>query len=248
VGVSIFNADNYFLVAASLLLYLDHGASHVTGKVTQNTLAAVPQPSIQENLTTAADGTITGTVTTRSARHFTIGGYVDTSHGRVETTLQQAIEFSNDQRFSITATEYVQQIEQGTRISSTRETRSRGAVALATTELSYPLSLDFSFVVNPDGSSAQTTAIAQRFDRHGTQAGGGLPAESSVSNAISNADTLLFDAAGALTGAQGQTGSQTYVARANDGTCYSRSIAAADGVLTAVTDGQGCGADHGNDH
>ena len=44
VGVSVFNANNYFLGGGSLLLYLDHGASQVTGAVTRNTLGAVPAP------------------------------------------------------------------------------------------------------------------------------------------------------------------------------------------------------------
>src|SRR5213075_1128046 len=62
VGVRVYNANNYFLVAGSLLLYLDHGSLQVTGAVTRNTLTAVPNPTIAENLTTGADGSISGTV------------------------------------------------------------------------------------------------------------------------------------------------------------------------------------------
>ena len=45
VGVSVYNANNYFLVAASLLLYLDHGATHVTGAVTAEHPRRAPQPA-----------------------------------------------------------------------------------------------------------------------------------------------------------------------------------------------------------
>jgi hypothetical protein len=240
VGIRVFNANNYFLVAASLLLYLDHGASQVTGAVTQNTLAAAPQPVVHEDLATAADGTVTGTVTTESERRFTLAGYVRTSHGRVETTVRQAIDFSNRQQFVVSATQFVQDITQGTKISSATETRGGGATALAAKQLSYPLTLDISAVANADGSSAQTTTVDQRFESVDAGVGRGLPSFGTVSNAMATADTLLFDAAGNLTGTQNQKSSQTYRA-ASIGGCYSRSIAAVNGALTSVVDGQGCG-------
>ncbi|HZF10247.1 MAG TPA: peptide-N4-asparagine amidase [Thermoanaerobaculia bacterium] len=239
VGVSVFNADHYFLVAASLLLYLDAGAAHVTGAVTQNTLGA-PQPTVQEDLATAADGSITGTVTTGAHRHFTISGYANTSHGRVDTTVRQEIQFSNRQSFDITDTQYVQDITQGTVGASVTETRQGHSVAIAERTFSYPLTLDISFVVNPDGSSAQTTTVDQRFQSQGVQTGKGGASVGVVSNAVASKDTLLFSAAGALTGFADRNSSQDYFSASTDAGCYSRSIAAANGVLTSVTDGKGC--------
>jgi hypothetical protein len=242
VGVSVYNADNYFLVAASLLLYLDHGAAQVTGAVTTNTLAAAPHPTVQENLATAADGSVTGTVTTKSDRAFAIAGYVNTSHGRVETAILQTVSFSNRQQFNITDTQYVQDITQGTKLLSATTTRQGGSVTVTGQQLSYPLTLDFSFVANADGSAAQTTTVHQGFNRQDGRTGSGIPLLASVSNTVDSADTLLFDASGALTGFQNRKSSQTYTSRSTRGDCYSRSISAADGVLTAVTDGQGCGS------
>jgi hypothetical protein len=247
VGVSVFNADNYFLVAASLLLYLDAGSTHVTGAVTQNTIGSVPPPTIQKNLTTAADGSITGTVTTGDRRRFTLAGFVNTSHGKVETTVRQDLAFSNRQQFNITATQYVQDIKQGTEIGSVTETRQGHSVAVAEKASSYPLTLDISFVVNADGSSAQTTTVHQRFDSQSARAGKGHPFLGVVSNAVASKDTLLFSAAGAVTGFADRDSSQTYFSASTDAGCYSRSIAAKDGVLTSVADGKGCPG-HGNDH
>jgi hypothetical protein len=247
VGVSVFNADHYFTVAASLLLYLDAGSSHVTGAVTQNTIGSVPPPTIQKNLTTAADGSITGTVTTGDRRHFTLAGYVNTSHGKVETTVRQELAFSNRQQFNITATQYVQDITQGTEISSVTETRQGHTVAIAEKGLSYPLTLDISFIVNADGSSAQTTTVDQRFESESARAGKGRPSLGVVSNAVASKDTLLFSPAGAVTGFADRDSSQTYFSASTDDGCYSRSIASANGVLTSVTDGKGCPG-HGNDH
>jgi hypothetical protein len=244
VGVSVYNADNYFLVAASLLLYLDHGAAQVTGAVTTDTLAAAPHPTVQENLATAADGSVTGTVTTKSDRTFAIAGYVNTSHGRVETAVLQSVSFSNRQQFNITAAQYVQNITQGTKLLSATTTRQGSSIAVSGRQLSYPLTLDFSFVANADGSAAQTTTVHQGFNSQDGRTGPGIPLLSSVSNTVDSADTLLFDASGALTGFQNRKSSQTYTARSTRGDCYSRTLTAADGVLTAVTDGQGCGSGH----
>jgi hypothetical protein len=240
VSVRVFNADNYFNVAASLLLYLDHGGSRVTGAVTLDTLAADPQPKVQENLSTAPDGTITGTVTTTAYRSYVIAGYAKTSHGRIESTVAQAIRFSNRQQFVVSATQYVQNIAQGTTISASSDTRGGGPPLLSTKQLSYPLNLDINFVGNADGSSAQTTTVDQRFESLEAGLPRGVPFVSNVSNAVSTTDTLLFDAAGNLTGTADEKSSQTYRATGPNG-CYSRSLASVNDVLTSVVDGQGCG-------
>ena len=244
VGVRLYNANNFFVVAATLLLYQDHGASHVTGAVTRNTLAAAPSPAVAENLTTAPDGTITGTVTTTSERRFTIAGYVNTSHGRVDTAVSQSIDFSNRQQFTVSATQYVQNITQGTKIDSGTETRQFGAVALAGQHFSYPLTLDISVLGNPDGSSSQTTTCDQRFDRQEARVGKGLPFLGTLDVHVASADTLLFDAAGNNTGFANRKSSEDYYSLATDSGCYSRSITSQDGLLTTVTDGKGCGFSH----
>lgn len=240
VGVSVYNANHYFLVAASLLLYQDHGSAHVTGAVTQNTVGSVPAPSIQENLTTASDGTVTGTITTRELRAFTVSGYVNTSHGRVDTTVRQALVFSNQQQFDVEAAKYVQKIKQDTEISSATEVRRGSSVSTSAQQLSYPLSLDFTFLSNPDGSGSQTTTIDQRYRSLGGSVGGGFPTLAQVSNEVKTTDTLLFDASGAVTGFQDRNSSQTYTSRSLDGGCYSKTITSANGVLTGVTGGVGC--------
>src|SRR5262249_16852515 len=81
------NTNHPFQVTGTLLLYLDQGSSHVTGAVTLNTLGSGPHPTATENLTTAPDGTITGSVNTKAQRDAVVSGYVNTSHGRVDTTI-----------------------------------------------------------------------------------------------------------------------------------------------------------------
>jgi len=180
-------------------------------------------------------------VTTKSERHFTLAGYVDTSHGRVETTVAQTLSFSNRQDFVVGDTQYVQNIQQGTRILSGTETKNGHSIVLSGTQLSYPLTLEITQIVNADGSFSQTTNSDQTFDSREIHAGQGIPSLSSVSNTVQSKDTLLFSAAGAVTGFRDRDSSQSYVSRDVPGTCTSRSITAHDGLLTGVTDGDGCG-------
>jgi len=152
------------------------------------------------------------------------------------------VRFENDQRFLISATQYVQKIEQSTEISSAVETKGPHSTSHSEKKLSYPLTLDFTFLSNTDGSGSQTTSIEQEFNRQEALGGNAVDdGLSRVSNVVTTADTLLFNAAGAITGFQDRAASQSYLARGSGGACYSKSIAAVNGVLTAVTDGQGCG-------
>jgi hypothetical protein len=238
VGVRVWNANHYFTVAATLLLYQDSGSVQVTGALTHNSLTANPNPTIEENLTTAPDGSITGTVTTTAKRQFTITGYVNTSHGRVESTVAQSLDFSNRQQFASTATRFLQDITQSTKIDSAATSPAAGADVQ---HLSWPLALKIDFVVNDDGSFAQTTTYDQHSTSQEVRAGKGLPFRASLDDHAASVDTLLFDASGALTGFADRKSSQDYFSLATGAGCYSRSITAQDGNLATVTDGSGCG-------
>lgn len=239
VSVNVFNADVGFSTTATLLLFLDHGSSQVTGTVTENTLAAAPTPNISENLNNS-NGNITGTVTVTSSRAFEIEGFVQTSHGKVDTRLEQNIQFSNSQNFTVTNSDFIQDVTQDTTISSVTKTQGNGE-SVTVDNFDWPLQLDFAFVVNPDGSGSQATTIQQAYNNKTVVTNsGGQASFSSVSNSVSPSDTLLFDSSFNITGFQNQANTQKYVSRDSSGACFSRTITAASGVLTGITDGVGC--------
>jgi hypothetical protein len=242
VAIGVFNANNFFATTGSLLLFLDHRAAHVTGAVTADTLAAAPSPTVTSNITTAADGTISGPVNVGSSRAYRIAGFVQTSHGRVTTEVTGAIQFSNRQQFDITATTYHQRIVQRTAIVTRTATLGGGRPTEHLAQLEWPLTVDFAFAVNADGTQAQTTSIDQRFERSDTSlAAGGLAEFRIVSNHVAPTDTLHFDASGVFTGSTGQASAQQYFAADSHGHCFSRDLTAAGGLLTAVVDGHECG-------
>ena len=232
IALSVFNADDYFSATASLLLYLDHGSTQVTGAVTNNTLTA-PSPTITENIVVAKNGDIDGSVNTVSGHNFQISGYVNTSSGTVTTTVAQNINFSNLQKFTINASEYVQDINQNTTIASTTTVNNSAGAYVNTVSTGWPVTVD----LVETAAGILTTTINQNFaqNQEATQ-NGQVVSFSVLHNGVTPTDSINFN-----TGANsGQSSAQSYYVYDMTGYCYSRSLTAANNILTSVTNGVGC--------
>lgn len=240
VAVSVYNANQYFLATANLLVYTDHGSKKVTGGVTSNTLSAAPSPSIQDN-TTSSNGVYTGNILTTSNRSFVIRGYINTSHGRVDTTVEQSVNFSNNQEFIVSGTQDEQNLQQLSTVNATTVTRDGPFVTTAQRNFRYPLNIDYNFVVNADGSIDQYTTVQQGWTRNEAKNLDGFPIEgSNTSNNVNSTDTEQVSASGVFSNFNSKA-SGTYTWRDLYGGCYSRTITADAQALTSVKDGQGCG-------
>lgn len=240
VGVSVFGADSYFLATANLLVYTDHGTSTVTGGVMTNTLTP-PSPVVQDNVVNN-NGTFTGNILVTSQRSFEISGFVNTSHGRVDTTLKQTIGFSSNQTFDVNANTEIQNATQLTTVDSQVETKGGGLVAHQEKHVQYPLVIDYNFEVNPDGSFYQTVTSDQQDNENRVSNSNqmrGVDA-SHLHNEVHATDTLNWDSSGNLIGPSGANTWQTYTWKGTAGNCYSRTITAANQQLTSVQDGHGC--------
>ncbi len=244
VGVGVYNANSYFLATANLLVYTDHGKQKLTGGILTNTLSAAPNPVVKENITTGAGPSYTGSILVTSKRNFRISGYVNTSHGRVDTTVQQSVDFRNKQEFVVNATTDDQNAQQLTTVDS--ETNTRGGYYSGTVEkhFTYPITINYSFLANPDGTYTQASSVDQQdLVNHSQQVNRFRAYESNMSNEVKAADTITFDANFNVTGTTGTKTTQTYRFKDSFGHCYDRTLTAADHVLTNVSGGQGCG-DH----
>jgi hypothetical protein len=240
IALSVFNADGYFSATASLLLYLDSNSTQITGAVTENNLA-VPVPSITENIHIAKNGNIQGTVNTKASHNFTISGYVNTSFGPVTTTVDQNINFSNLQSFKVFPLLYEQDINQNTTIHSVVTTHNAGGTFTNTVDHFWPLKLNITLLFNSDGSGTQATTIDQYYERdQEARHNGQATSFSLIRNRVTPTDTLVFAPGFVVTGNQNQSSAQNYFSANSTGYCYSRIITANTGVLTSVTDGQGC--------
>ena len=240
IALSVFNADSYFSATASLLLYLDSGSTQIDGAVTSNTLE-VPTPTIVEKINTLKNGNIGGTVNTKSSHNFQISGYVNTSYGPVTTTVAQDINFSSLETFKITSTEYEQDIKQGTTIRSVVTTKNVLGTSHDFVNYDWPLLLNITVLVAPDGSETQTTTSNQIFNTD-QRAGrnGETGSFSLLGNIVVTTDTLNFDSSGNFTGNSNQSSLQNYSQSNSSGYCYSRDLTAANNILTGIFDGRGC--------
>lgn len=241
IALGVFNTQDHFSTTANLLLYLDHGATTVTGSVTTNTLSATPTPNVQvSDASTAA--TIDKMVSVTSTRAFEIAGFVQTSHGRVVTDLQQTIGFTNAQHFTIAAdgSIYHQDLTQATTIDATTTVTPSPYDHVLHEQTSWPLTIGFAFDAVA-GGFAQTTAVDQGLQRTvdiGIK--GYTPHHAQLSQHMVAGDTLQFDANQNVTGRIGQGSTQSFTYLDPFGACYDRSITTTGGVLTAVADGTSC--------
>lgn len=234
-AINVTNNSRYFSTTATLLLFLDHGAKHVSGEVTKNTIGA-PSPKITTPGIDPKADPVVGTVRTTSSRSFVLAGWVRTSHGKVHTEIRQTIDFSNVQDFVSPsgATMFVQKIAQLTGISSVTKVRRGDRTRESATRMAWPLSVD---IVSPDNfNTVFTTGIRQSYDRTDTVSREG---EVEFSSLVSNSGEWADDYPTTTI----QAGAHRYFSADSDGHCYSRSLTAAGGVLTSITDGKGCDDD-----
>jgi hypothetical protein len=234
IALSVFNADFRFSVTATLLVYLDHHAEQVSGAITVNTIGS-PSPAITENVQTDPSGNITGSVTTTSTRQFTVAGYVNTSHGRVDTEVRQTVNFTNLQNFIITVTPftYTQDITQKTDVES-KSIIHRGVPYFVSTEtFHYPLTLNYELTQLPDFSFTQVGIVAQEF-KHDVYSPYYF---SSVRNRVDSADTLDLSSGFSITGNSGARSSQHYTFFDSRGQRYDCSLASQGNALTSFSEG-----------
>jgi hypothetical protein len=243
VGVSVFNAYSYFTVTAQLLVFEDHGSRAVTGEVTENTLSA-PNPTVVNGVTFDASGDASGVVTVTNADNFAISGFVNTSHGRVTTKVEQQLNFKNVTNVSSTASAFIQNIVQ-TSTTHAKTTTSEGPLfTTKETDFSYPITVNLDEEVLANGNITQQTSIDQKFERDETDTLLGFPIfKSSVANEVTPTDLALFVLTpnGYELGQNSdQSSKQTYIYTNSLGQCYDRTLTAAANVLTGIEDKKNC--------
>lgn len=241
--MTVYNAFNYFTTVASLVLYEDHGSTHVTGKVTEDTLT-VPNPSVVSNVSFDSSGNGGGTATVTSAQKFTISGYVNTSHGRVSTKIDGDVNFSNVQNVTSTATTFGQGVVQTSTVHQKTSTQDGFLLTTKENNVSYPFAINYLETLEANRDIEQVSTVDQKYQRSQFDSLEGFPIfYSKVSNEVSSGDTATFvptPTGYGLGPNSGQSSKQTYVYKDSLGNCYSRQLVAANNILNTVTDNLGC--------
>lgn len=225
VSLSVFNDDSYFSETASLLLFLDKRSTQVTGALVKNTLAA-PSPVVTENLT--GTSTVTGTIGVKSDRKFTISGYVNTSHGKVSTSIQEHQSFASTTTIDFDTVNFTV-LNQDTSVQnkvSTVTTISGGEGSqVINSNFSFPITLNVVYPVSsaPFGLTVDTT---QTYHTDTQVFGdGGLQRFSSVTDSGNGSDVSP------------DKSSQEYTSFDSSGHFYDCKIASKNNTLTKVSSG-----------
>jgi len=216
-AISVFNTHAYFSVASALLLYLDAGSTNVTGEVTTNTIGAGPAPVVVENI----DGSGIGDVVVTSDRTFTLTGYVETSHGHVETSIDQTLHFTSTNTYTAS----VWSIDRGETIDSTTTVTSDDPTLTTTEHLSYPLTFSYTL-------SGQPIDVDMAYERTIDEVTG---SDTTYSSALRNEMTTHYQGAAAS-----RYSAQQYTYTDSTGACYDRNITATANQLATVTDNIAC--------
>lgn len=229
VSLSVYNADNYFLVTAALLVYEDHGSTTVTGATTTNTIGSGPNPVVTENIIINSDGVPVGTIMVTSQREFTVSGYVNTSHGRVTTTLDQAVNFSNNSVYLEDSDTWVQ----STTVNSVKNVISGSSNQTTTSQIDYPFQVVLSVAALPDGDEEETVAVKQSYLTSQTaKANGTATGFSAITQAYVGADTVDL-----VTGEDLLENSQLLSTSTTNQTCLQALIESHDGSVVSNTSG-----------
>jgi hypothetical protein len=225
VALSVFDDDNYFSVAGSLLLFLDKGSKQVTGELTKNTLTS-PSPVESDNL--QGTTTVTGTIGITQDRDFTIAGFVHTSHGKVETSINQKQRFSSTTTidFNTSTGDPLDQTSALHNSVSTTTTVSNFLGQLVTQEnFSFPITLDVTFPVS-SATFGFTVATSQEYHTDKEVFLGPFPISfNSTTNKVQSTDVSPANS------------SQSYSYFDSTGAFYDCQIASKNNILTSVSRG-----------
>jgi hypothetical protein len=236
VSVSVFNDDNYFATNATLLVYEDHGSTQVTGTLTSNGTSQAPNQSVKEHIKDTPSGGATGTIDVSATHPVSLSGYVNTSKGKITTTIAQSIAFDNHQSIVDTDSQYKQNIRQTQTVASDIvTTSSKGPVYRNHAQLSWPFNVAFNYMVTGNGAK-QVTSILQTNSANGLDQQRKNAQSWLEQNTVNSTDTLTI---------VGQNGTpsngksrQQYKSLNVDNHCYAKTITSVNYVLKSIM--QGC--------
>jgi hypothetical protein len=153
------------------------------------------------------------------------------------------VNFSNVLTTTNTATSFGQSAVQSSVTNTKTTTRTGPLFTTKETTFSYPFTGSFLETAESNGDISVVANVDQNFKHTETNTLEGVPVFQSNTgnevNATSNGTFVPSPTGFSLGSSTGQS-SQNFVFKDSLGSCYSRQIAASNGVLNTVTDGQAC--------
>ncbi|MEZ0067729.1 hypothetical protein ABIA32_003744 [Streptacidiphilus sp. MAP12-20] len=227
--VTPYGAADGWIVDSTLFLTTDHHATQTSGALTKDTLSLSPAVTTTE---TAGAGDTTD-VSVSAQRDWTTSGYLDTSAGRIRTTVEQHARYLNTDAVSAAGQRQVmsQQESGATTVTTGRE---HGPTTATKHEWSYPITVDSDVPLYTDGNNYSLAATVHQVRvltdsvRHGDSPW----RQTDFTNDSVHSTAVLARTNGVVTAADG-TASEHWLGTTDTGACYDHTIHAAHGYVTS---------------
>ncbi len=235
VALSVRNAQSYWGLTPNLLLWTDRGAAHTSGATTTNSLAAHPT-QVGSTQQTGAQSVV---YTLTANRSYTIAGWVQTSSGRVDTTVTQTLGFTNTNDFALT--NYREQTRNDQRITTATTTVDPTGTHARIVDEQDPLTAVEMFQQPPStdfftlpAQVTQSKILSVQNVDNGT-----TTFSSNLNDTTQGAGMLSEYGSGQYRLANG-TDRQDYEYTESSSLCYHHTIYAAQGYVTADSAARSC--------
>jgi len=206
IAISVDNNTSYWVCDADLLITTDHGSATTTGALT----SLHSGPSVVEHYNESHLNSAGGTAEYRAKHWVDARGYINTSHGRITTIVDQQYQYADHQSFANSGSYYL--YTANTAGTTTESVVRPGGKTVTTTTTSYPLDVD-----KPTGKSLQ---IDQAWYQTVNQ-------QAPHGNSLAySQDVIRASAAG------GVHTSEHYIQQTSQGYCYDRLFTSVARVLT----------------
>jgi hypothetical protein len=218
----------YWGIGSDLLLDRDPVLSQTSGALVSRSIAPDAGETYGENI-----GSNGGVFTTSASRHLAVSGYVDTSAGRVTTSVEQTFGFRNKQEFNLT--NFLENLTHEETIDTTTTTTTPGGTTVRDVADSYPIRMRSLFQTPEQGQKdfwELPAGVEQSLQRKTTVTVNGAQTFSSWLDDTVNASGLLSRTNG-ITTLSGGRDSEDYVASDSTGACYHHKLVAAQGWVTS---------------
>jgi hypothetical protein len=216
ISLRVAHGGYYWGIGSDLLLYRDPVLTQTSGVLVSRSIGPDAGETYGEN--TGSNG---GVFTTSASRHLAVRGYVDTSAGRIATTVDQTFGFGNKQELDLT--NFLENLTHTETIDTATTTLTPSGTTVRRVSESYPIRMRSLFQVPQQGQK----------DFFNLPAGvEGTQTFSSWLDDTVNTSGLLSRTNGVTTLAGGRD-SEDYVASDSTGYCYHHKLVAAQGWVTS---------------
>jgi len=229
IAFTVVNNGFYWQLGGNLLVGEDSGLAQTSGALTTYEVAPDADQSVVQ--TTGNNG---ATFQFSAARSLSVAGYVDTSSGRITTTVRQEFAFASHQVLSlVNFRENIQQTEGITSVTTT--IFPDGTVRVATVADSYPIVLASAFIIPPgsDGFFQLPAHVDQALDRTITiTVNDAIVVSIAISDATSASAVLKRSLSTGQNLVATGTDSELFSFTSSRGGCYIHALEAAQGFVT----------------